>query len=81
MPPRNDLGRGGRVLAACLAGIWIGAGSIAIVIGVRLRPGVLTTLIGLLALGYGWLWARVALTGQRLRWALGPPRGARVGAR
>jgi hypothetical protein len=67
---RIELGRGGRVLAAGLAGIWLAAGSIAVVIGVRLRPGVLPTLIGLLALGYGWLWARVALTGQRQRWAL-----------
>jgi hypothetical protein len=66
---RNDLGPGGRLLAACLAGIWLAAGSIAIVIGVRLRPGVLPTVLGLLALGWGWLWARVALTGQRQRWA------------
>jgi hypothetical protein len=64
----NDLGRGGRVVAACLAGIWLAAGSIAVVVGVRLRPAVLPTVIGLLALGYGWLWARVALTGQRQRW-------------
>ena len=49
---------------------WLAAGSIAVVIGVRLRPGVLPTRIGLLALGYGWLWARVARTGQRQRWAL-----------
>jgi len=66
---RNDLGRGGRILAAGLAGIWLAAGSIAVVIGVRVRPGVLPTVIGVLALGYGWLWARVALTGQRQRWA------------
>jgi hypothetical protein len=67
---RNELGRGGRVVAAALAGIWLAAGSIGIVMGVKLRPGVLPTLLGLLALGYGWLWARVALTGQRQRWAL-----------
>ena len=70
MTRRNDLGRGGRVLAAGLAGIWLAAGSSAIVIGVRLLPGVLPTLIGLLALGYGWAWARVALTGRRLHWGL-----------
>ena len=76
MARHTDLGRGGRVLAACLAGIWLAAGSIGVVIGVRLRPGVLPTVVGLLALGYGWLWARVALTGQRQRWAPRPRRGA-----
>ena len=70
MTSGKDLGRGGRVVAACLAGVWLAGGSIAIVVGVRLRPGVLPILLGLLALGYGWLWARVALTGQRLHWTV-----------
>jgi hypothetical protein len=68
---RNDLGRGGRFLAACLAGIWLAAGSLTIVVGVRHQSSFLLIILGVLAVGYGWVWARVALTGQRQRWVLG----------
>jgi hypothetical protein len=68
---RNDLGRGGRIVAACLAGIWLAGGSMAVVLGVWLRPGVLPVLLGILGVVYGWVWARVAITGERQRWALG----------
>lgn len=36
--------------------------------------GLLQLLPGIFALGYGWLWARVALTGQRQRWVRARPR-------
>jgi hypothetical protein len=49
------LGRGGRILAAALAAIWL-------------------LLVSPLALGYGWIWARVAVTGRRQEW---PPWGRR----
>lgn len=62
------LGWGGRVIAACLAIIWILAGLAAVVMGVWLRPGALPVILGLLAIGYGWLWLRVAVTGRRQAW-------------
>ena len=68
---RADLGRGGRLVAACLAGIWLAGGLVGVVVGVWVRPGALPVVLGLLALGYGWLWAKVAVSGRRLRWALG----------
>jgi hypothetical protein len=64
----SDLGRGGRFVAACLAGIWLIAGLVAVGIGLWLRPGVLPTLLGVLSVGYGALWLRVAVTGERERW-------------
>jgi len=64
----SDLGRGGRFVAACLAGIWLVAGLTAIGIGVWRRAGVLTSVLGVLAVGYGLLWVRVAVTGERQRW-------------
>jgi hypothetical protein len=67
----SDVGRGGRIVAACLAAIWLAGGLVAVLIGVWLMPGPLPTLLGLLALGYGWLWVRVARTGQRQQWAFG----------
>jgi len=67
----SDVGRGGRVVAVCLAAIWLAGGLVAVIIGAWLRPGPLPILLGLLALGYGWLWVRVARTGQRQRWTLG----------
>ncbi|HUR94038.1 MAG TPA: hypothetical protein VMY76_05615 [Gemmatimonadales bacterium] len=76
MAGRTGLGRGGRFVAACLAGIWLACGSMAMIIGVSIRPGLLPTILGLLGVAYGWLWARVALTGRRQHWALGRrPRG------
>jgi hypothetical protein len=63
-----DLGRGGRFIAACLAAIWLLAGLAAVGMGLWLRPGALPILLGLLAMGYGWLWLRVALTGKRPPW-------------
>ena len=67
----EDLGRGGRLVAACLAGIWLAGGLVGVVMGVWIRPAALPVLLGLLGLGYGWLWAKVAVSGRRLRWALG----------
>lgn len=67
---RADLGPGGRFVAACLAGVWLSAGLAAIVIGVWFRPAALPVILGLLAVGYGWLWSRVAITGERQRWPL-----------
>lgn len=71
MATPNDLGRGGRVVAACLAAIWLAGGLIAVLIGVWLRPGALPIVLGLAAVGYGWLWMRVALTGHPQHWGLG----------
>jgi hypothetical protein len=65
------LGRGGRFVAACLAGIWLTAGLSAVGMGVWLRPSVLMVCLGVFALGYGWVWVRVAVTGERQRWPLG----------
>jgi hypothetical protein len=65
---RADLGRGGRIVAACLAAVWLGAGVAAMAVGVWFRPGVLPILLGVLAAAYGWLWWRVAVTGERLGW-------------
>jgi hypothetical protein len=68
---REDLGRGGRLVAACLAGLWLAAGLVGMWMGVWLRPGALPIVFGLLALAYGCLWAKVAVTGRRQQWALG----------
>ena len=69
---RAELGRGGRILAAALAGIWLAAGLTGVAIGLWLRPAIVPLLVGALALGYGWIWARVAVTGRRQEW---PPWG------
>ena len=55
--------RGGRILAAVLAAVWLAAGLTARVVGLWLRPAIVLVLLGPLALGYGWIWARVAVTG------------------
>jgi hypothetical protein len=65
---RAELGRGGRILAAVLAAIWLAAGLIALAIGLWFRPAIVPVLVSPLALGYGWLWSRVALTGRRQQW-------------
>jgi hypothetical protein len=72
------LGRGGRILAAALAAIWLAAGLTALVIGLWLRPAIMPVVLSPLALGYGWLWSRVALTGRRLEW---PPWSRRRSSR
>lgn len=80
----SDVGRGGRVVAASLAGVWLAAGAAAIVIGLWLRPAVLPVILGLMAAAYGWVWARVAMTesaspgrgGERRRRLTGRSRGA-----
>jgi hypothetical protein len=64
----SGLGAGGRAVAACLAVVWIGAGLAAVVIGLRLRPGVLPVVLGALAVGYGWLWVEVVRTGRKRPW-------------
>jgi hypothetical protein len=65
---RVELGRGGRILAAALAAIWLAAGLTALAIGVWLRPAIVPVLVSPFALGYGWIWARVAVTGRRQEW-------------
>jgi hypothetical protein len=74
-PRRADLGRGGRFLAACLAAVWLSAGLAAVVIGLWLQHAALPVFLGLLAMAYGWVWSRVAITGERQGW---PPWRARV---
>jgi hypothetical protein len=64
----SELGAGGRLIAACLAIVWIGAGIAAIAVGLRVRPGVVPVVLGVLAVGYGWLWVEVARTGQKRPW-------------
>ena len=64
----TDVGRGGRIVAAVLAAIWILAGLTALAIGVWIRPAILPVLLGPLALGYGWVWWRVAATGRKQEW-------------
>jgi hypothetical protein len=48
--------------------VWIGAGLAALVVGLRLRPGVLSVVLGALAVGYGWLWVEVVRTGRKRPW-------------
>ena len=64
----SELGPGGRVVAACLATVWIGAGIAALAAGLRVRPGAVPVVLGLLAVGYGWLWVEVARTGRKRSW-------------
>jgi len=71
------LERGGRILAAVLAAVWLAAGLTALVVGLWLRPAIVLVLLGPLALGYGWIWARVAVTGRRQEWPLWSRRGPR----
>ena len=71
------MGRGGRILAAALAAIWLAAGLTALVIGLFLRPAIVPVLLSPLALGYGWIWARVAVTGRRQEWPSWSGRGQR----
>jgi hypothetical protein len=64
----SELGVGGRVVAACLATVWIGAGVASLAVGLRVRPGIVPVVLGLLAVGYGWLWVEVARTGRKRPW-------------
>ena len=66
-----------RIVAAILAAIWIAAGLGALVVGLWLRPALLPVLLAPFALGYGWLWVRVARTGRRPAMARGPRRSPR----
>ena len=68
---RPDLGSGGRLIAAGLAAVWIVAGLGALAVGLRLRPGVLPVVLGVLAVGYGWIWVQVVRTGRRRPWPFG----------
>jgi hypothetical protein len=69
---RSDLGPGGRLVAACLAAVWLAAGLGALVIGVWVRHAVLPVVLGLLAMVYGWVWSRVAISGERQHWPSWP---------
>jgi hypothetical protein len=68
---RSDLGPGGRLVAAGLATVWIVAGLASLAVGLRLRPGVLSVILGVLAVGYGWIWVQVVRTGRRRPWPFG----------
>jgi hypothetical protein len=68
---KSDLGPGGRLVAAGLAAVWIVAGLVAVAVGLRLRPGVLPVVLGVLAVGYGWIWVQVVRTGRRRPWPFG----------
>jgi hypothetical protein len=68
---RSDLGPGGRLVAAGLATVWIVAGLASLAVGLRLRPGVLPVVLGVLAVGYGWIWVQVVRTGRRRPWPFG----------
>ena len=68
---RSDLGPGGRLVAAGLAAVWIVAGLVALAVGLRLRPGVLPVVLGVLAVGYGWIWVQVVRTERRRPWPFG----------
>jgi hypothetical protein len=65
---QSDLGPGGRLVAACLAAVWLVAGVAAFVAGVWLRHAVLPVILGLLSMAYGGVWSRVAITGERQHW-------------
>ena len=65
--PRSDLGRGGRIVAAVLAVIWLATGAVVVIYGFRRRAW-FAVLLGVPALVYGGMWIAVARTGQRLRW-------------
>lgn len=54
-----------RLVGGLLAFVWLGAGLGAVVLGVGRSRGLLVGL-GLVAFGYGLLWARVARLGRRL---------------
>jgi hypothetical protein len=51
-----------------LAAIWLAAGLIALAIGLWFRPAIMPVLVSPLALGYAWIWSRVAVTGRRQAW-------------
>jgi hypothetical protein len=68
MPDRAELGSADRTVAGILAAVWIAAGLAGLAIGLWLRPALLPVLLSPLALGYGWLWLRVARTGRRQHW-------------
>jgi hypothetical protein len=67
----SDLGPGGRLVAAGLAAVWIMGGLGSLAVGLRLRPGVLPVVLGVLAVGYGWIWVQVVRTGRRRPWPFG----------
>jgi uncharacterized membrane protein HdeD (DUF308 family) len=64
---RAELNRASRTVAVVLGVIWIVAGVTAGLYGVVQRrwPALL---LGPLAVGYGFMWVRVARTGRRLQW-------------
>jgi hypothetical protein len=62
---RSDLGWGGRWVAATLAAVWIVGGAAVIVLMYRRW---LAIVLGIMAIGYGLVWAHVTRTGRRLRW-------------
>jgi uncharacterized membrane protein len=65
--PKPDVSPADRVAAAVLAFIWATAGAAAMVLGLA-RHYAFAAAVGVCAIGYGVLWALVALSGRRLRW-------------
>jgi len=62
-----ELGPVNRVVAVLLAIIWLSGGLIVLVLGLTQQNGS-ELVIGILAIGYGFLWVHVAWTGRRLHW-------------
>lgn len=56
-----------RIAAAALACIWLGAGAVALVLGIE-RGKAGTVMLAVLAIGYGLLWFRVAARSRLCTW-------------
>lgn len=63
----TPLTRTNRLVAAALALMWIGGGSLALLVFAK-QGRWLLAIVPLLAIAYGGLWIRVAVTGRLLRW-------------
>lgn len=70
MSKNAQITRANRILAALLAAVWIGVGLLAVVLA-SIAGRRLIVLPGILAVGYGLLWAQVAVRGRRLPWPAG----------
>jgi hypothetical protein len=61
----RKLSKAERILALCLAAIWVGAGCAALGIAL-LHARWITGIVALAAVGYGIAWARAAFLGRLL---------------
>jgi hypothetical protein len=64
---KREFGPVNRAVAGLLALVWLGAGGAAVVFAIAQHRWWMLAL-GVLAVGYGTMWIRVAQTGARLRW-------------